>query len=70
MNSFSLQNTSYDFFVKLTDIRNLYMKEPLSLSTLPYQNPERIASQGKVEVLSKEDDLWAVGIISYQLLTG
>lgn len=71
LDSFSLGDSSFNFFVKLTDVRSAYFKEhgKLKDSHVQYASPEKLAAFSS-EAYTAESDCWSVGVIAYQLLTG
>lgn len=69
--SFCLLKSENNFFLKLVDLRQAYLKEKGKFKPyfLNYLSPEKLLSS-VAEDFTEAADCWSIGIIAYELLTG
>ncbi|CAK69768.1 unnamed protein product (macronuclear) [Paramecium tetraurelia] len=66
-NSFSRTDESENYFIKLTDIKPIYLKPQVTFEQLQFFAPEVIDNDQDYSIAR---DVWSIGIIFYKLLTG
>ncbi|CAD8116925.1 unnamed protein product [Paramecium sonneborni] len=66
-NSFQRTDESENYYIKLTDIKQIFIKPQITFEQLLFFAPEIIDNDQEYSIAR---DVWSIGIIFYKLLTG